>query len=621
MISNIRLLNPDFEYLFFDDAAVEKFMDQEFPQYRVVFDSFRFPIQRFDFFRYLAVYRYGGFYFDLDVLLASGLSELLESGCVFSFEGLTFSRFLRTSRNMDWEIGNYGFGAAPEHAFLEAIIENCVHAQRDPQWVAPMMRGLPLLSKSEFRILYTTGPGLVSRTLAENPELAKMVRVLFPEDVCDLQNWNRFGDLGVHLMDASWRLNKGRVRKWLALRWEGWQLRGLVKQSALLGKTRDHCYDLDGGATASRVVTTDPAQPLVSILIPAYNAQEWIADALRSAIAQTWDRKEIIVVDDGSTDSTHEIARRFEAQGVVVLRQENQGAAAARNKAFSLSRGDYVQWLDADDLLAPDKIAKQMELVRQGVGKRTLLSSEWAYFMYRTNRARFVPNALWCDLTPVEWLLRKMGQNIYMQTATWLVSRQLAEDAGPWDTRLLGDDDGEYFCRVLLASDGVRFVQDAKVYYRSFGYNSLSDVGMSRQKIDAHWLSMLLHINCLRSLEDSSRVNVACVQYLRAWMLCFYPERTGIVESAERMAIEFGGQLGSPSLSWKYSWIKGAFGWPVAKPAQRKLRKIRWSIEKRWDKLLFELEKGRLHLFKIRTDNRAPADAVPSPIAAKEHGS
>jgi inositol phosphorylceramide mannosyltransferase catalytic subunit len=245
MVSNIRLLHPDYEYLFFDDNAVEKFIDQEFPQHRAVFNGFRFPIQRYDFFRYLAVYRYGGFYFDMDVLLASSVSGLLESGCVFPFEKLTFSHFLRTHHNMDWEIGNYGFGAAPGHPFLGAVIENCVRAQKDPAWVKPMMRGLPPLSNVEFYILYTTGPGLVSRTLAENPETARTVRVLFPEDVCDLNNWNRFGDLGVHLMGASWRVNRGRLRMKLAGEWEHWEMRKLMKKSISLGKMRYHNYSAD----------------------------------------------------------------------------------------------------------------------------------------------------------------------------------------------------------------------------------------------------------------------------------------------------------------------------------------------------------------------------------------
>ena len=260
MVSNIRLLHPDYEYLFFDDDAVEKFVDQEFPQYRSVFDSFRFRIQRYDFFRYLAIYRHGGFYFDLDVLLASNLSSLLEFGCVFPFEGLTFSRFLRTQHNLDWEIGNYGFGASSRHPFLEAIIENCVRAQKDPAWVKPMMRGLPPLSKLEFYILYTSGPGLVSRTLAENSELAKTVMVLFPDDVCDLNNWNRFGDFGIHLMEASWRLIKGRARRRLAGEWELWKWRGLLKDSAALGKTRQHNYSGKSSTIASSEAAAADAQ-------------------------------------------------------------------------------------------------------------------------------------------------------------------------------------------------------------------------------------------------------------------------------------------------------------------------------------------------------------------------
>ena len=131
MMANIRLLNPDFEYLFFDEERVQAFIDHEFPQHRAVFDSFKFPIQRYDFFRYLAVYRYGGFYFDLDVMLASGLSDLLDAGCVFPFEGLTLSEYLRNRYKMDWEIGNYAFGAAAGHPFLAAIIENCVKAAKE----------------------------------------------------------------------------------------------------------------------------------------------------------------------------------------------------------------------------------------------------------------------------------------------------------------------------------------------------------------------------------------------------------------------------------------------------------------------------------------------------------
>lgn len=334
-------------------------------------------------------------------------------------------------------------------------------------------------------------------------------------------------------------------------------------------------------------------QPLVSILIPAFNAQEWIADTLRSALAQTWPRKEIIIVDDGSTDQTLAIARQFESDGVRVVTQENQGAAAARNRAFSLCQGDYVQWLDADDLLAPDKIARQMKAWDQCRSKRTLLSSAWGKFNYRYYKTVFVPTALWCDLSPTEWLLRKMEQNIFMQTATWLVSRELTEAAGPWNTELLGDDDGEYFCRVLLASHGVRFVPGAKVYYRASGPSSLSYVGRSDRKVEALWRSMRLHISYLRSLEDSARVRAACLKYLQRLLIYFYPERLDIVKQAEQLARDLEGQLEAPGLSWKYSWIKATFGWRLAKHARMFLPSVRSSLRRSWDKTLFRIENRR----------------------------
>jgi glycosyltransferase involved in cell wall biosynthesis len=331
-------------------------------------------------------------------------------------------------------------------------------------------------------------------------------------------------------------------------------------------------------------------KPLVSILIPAFNSQEWIADTLRSAIAQTWPQKEIIVVDDGSTDQTLAVARQFACDSVRVVTQGNQGAAAARNKAFSLSQGDYIQWLDADDLIAPDKITRQLKALYHSSNKLTLLSGAWGRFLYRYHRAKFVPTALWCDLSPAEWLIRKMGQNLHMQTATWLVSRELTEAAGPWDTRLLGDDDGEYFCRVLLASSGVRFVPEARVYYRASGAGSLSYIGRSNKKLDAQWVSMKAHIGYLRSLEESERVHAACVKFLQNWMVFFYPERLDIFEEAAEMARNLGGKLIVPPISWKYSWIRAMFGLRLAKRAQILLPRLKWSVIRFWDNVLSRIE-------------------------------
>jgi glycosyltransferase involved in cell wall biosynthesis len=334
-------------------------------------------------------------------------------------------------------------------------------------------------------------------------------------------------------------------------------------------------------------------KPLVSILIPAYNAEAWISDTLRSAIAQTWERKEIIVVDDGSKDQTLAIAKRFESEQLKVVTQKNQGASATRNNAFAMSKGDYVQWLDADDLMAPEKTASQMTAVERN-SKRTLISGAWARFMHRPYRADFRPNPLWQDLLPAEWLMRKMEHNTYMQTATWLVSRELAEAAGQWDTRLLGDDDGEFFCRVLLASEGTNFVKESKVYYREAGASSLSYIGNSNPKLEAQWISMKLHIGYLRSLADDARARAACVTYLQNWMVFFYPERLDLFEEAEDLAKSLGGELQIPRFSWKYSWIETMFGRTQAKRAQVMLPRMKWSVIRAWDKTLFRIENRKL---------------------------
>jgi GT2 family glycosyltransferase len=330
--------------------------------------------------------------------------------------------------------------------------------------------------------------------------------------------------------------------------------------------------------------------PLVSILIPAWNADRWIADTIRSALNQTWRRREIVIVDDGSSDQTLAIAQQFASKEVFVVTQANQGAAAARNRAFASCQGDYVQWLDADDLLAPDKISRQMEVVAETGDSRVLLSSAWGRFMHRPHRASFVATPLWCDLTPLEWLLRKLERNVWMQTATWLVSRPLTEAAGPWNTQLLGDDDGEYFCRVVRASTGVRFVPEAKVYYRIAGPGSLSDTGRSERKMEALFLSTQMHIECLRSMEDSERVRRAAVKYLQSSLPFFYPERPDIIDRAARLAAGLGGQLQSPHLSWKYVCLETAFGWRLARRAQLFARHTKVSLAQHWDKALYRLE-------------------------------
>src|SRR5205807_1103970 len=102
---------------------------------------------------------------------------------------------------------------------------------------------------------------------------------------------------------------------------------------------------------------------------------------------------------------------------------------------------------------------------------------------------------------------------------------------------------------------------------------------------------MRLHIGYLLSLEDSERSRAACVTYLQNWLTDFYPERLDIVAQAEQLAADLGGRLETPRLSWKYAWIRLLFGWDAAKKAQISLRRLKASVLRSWDKVLFRFDR------------------------------
>ena len=106
--------------------------------------------------------------------------------------------------------------------------------------------------------------------------------------------------------------------------------------------------------------------PKISVIIPVYNAEKYLSDAIESVIEQTYDDWEIVAVNDGSTDSSPVILKTYEKRyptKIRVIHQSNSGLSAARNVAIAASRGEYVAFLDADDLWLPEKIDEQIRVL------------------------------------------------------------------------------------------------------------------------------------------------------------------------------------------------------------------------------------------------------------------
>ena len=285
---------------------------------------------------------------------------------------------------------------------------------------------------------------------------------------------------------------------------------------------------------------------LVSILIPAFNAERWVADALESALAQRDARIEVIAVDDGSSDSTLAVMRRFESGRVKVIEQPNRGASAARNEALRHAQGDFIQWLDADDILSRDKVSKQLAAAS---GSRVLLSSAWGRFRACPARARFEATSLWAPLTPVEWNIRKFEDNAWMAVESWLVSRELTELAGPWDEALSMDDDGDYFSRVLAASTRVDFVPGARSFIRRRPSGSLSQRTYSDRALRSQFQSSSRQIERVLAMEASARTRAASLVYLQRWYPLFHSAHVALMESSQSLAERLGGRLVAPDHS------------------------------------------------------------------------
>lgn len=226
-----------------------------------------------------------------------------------------------------------------------------------------------------------------------------------------------------------------------------------------------------------------------------------------------------------------------------MVTQPNAGACRARNNTFKLAQGDYIQWLDADDLLDPDKISVQLRSTDEGRDSRTLLTCAWSTFYYRSCKARFIPDSLWADLGPTDWIVTKFRDNVWMNPTVWLVSRRLTELAGPWDGRLnlSGDDDGEYSCKVVAASENVKFISDPRCYYRVGNVGSLNwNMCKSDKSLESLLLSLSLSIQHLRSLDNSERTRIACLKHLETWFPLFYPEKQDLPARMQGLASDVG---------------------------------------------------------------------------------
>jgi glycosyltransferase involved in cell wall biosynthesis len=255
---------------------------------------------------------------------------------------------------------------------------------------------------------------------------------------------------------------------------------------------------------------------LVSVIIPAYNAASTIRSTLDSVCRQTWDDLEVILVDDGSTDGSADIAEAYGDEKLTVIRTHNGGACRARNLGIRAAKGDYYQFIDADDQLKANKIELQMNALTTSDDHRAVAYGPWWEFFAGLENLKSGFSEGRTFQNSMEWLFASLQEGFYLPPHCWLVPACVVQSAGAWDERLMQNQDGEYFSRILQSASSAIWVADAVAYYRSGQADSISS-RTGREYTES--LLLAANLICSRMLsyagEHSARRMIPSVLYLR----------------------------------------------------------------------------------------------------------
>jgi len=219
---------------------------------------------------------------------------------------------------------------------------------------------------------------------------------------------------------------------------------------------------------------------LVSVIIPCYNAERWIDEAIQSALNQTYSPVEVIVVDDGSSDGSWKKIQEFGSR-VIAETGPNRGGSAARNRGFVLSRGDYIQFLDADDYLLPKKIPRQVAFLE--ASGADVVYGDWRH-------EHFLPDGS-SQLEEIavsgaqEDVLGALLSGWWVAPAALLFRRHVLEKTGGWDESLAAAQDRDLFISIAMTDAKIAYQPGCYSIYRRYGHDTVS-TGSRMRWLDNH---------------------------------------------------------------------------------------------------------------------------------------
>lgn len=261
--------------------------------------------------------------------------------------------------------------------------------------------------------------------------------------------------------------------------------------------------------------------PLVSILIPLYNAEQYIEETITRALKQTYPNIELIIVDDHSTDNSLEIAQKHSSDKVHIYTNPNKGGNSARNYAFQMCNGEYIKFMDADDYCTDDMIEKQMERMLADGDKDTLIFSP-VKMLYPDGRLFLPPREIDKDYVPgIELLIdiwRGKGWNC---PHCHLLHRELFIKSSGWDENVIRNQDGEFFARVASNASKSLSVNNVYAIWRqtSNGVSKRNDLESHRSVL----ITFIRIISLILNYKDTKETRYICAYHIGEFLYMYYP--------------------------------------------------------------------------------------------------
>src|SRR5271165_3916793 len=305
--------------------------------------------------------------------------------------------------------------------------------------------------------------------------------------------------------------------------------------------------------------------PKVSILIPCYNAGPWIRECIESALAQTYAHKEIIVLDDGSSDNSLEIIRSF-GQRIRFEAGPNRGGNAARNRLLHLAEGEWLSYLDADDYLLPNKIEKQIASIRAKPGADVVHGPVLQLFGDGSleEAAAFVDHDVYANF--FRWS--------YFTTSVLLLKKSAVTAVGGWNEDQMVCQEHELILRIMTAGKEFTCLPLSLAVYRTQHQNSVS----RRSPVNTFCHRMALtdrleaYLKAKGELTEKRRVAMQQASFLAARAV--YPHDKVLARAFCAKALAGEGFVPPAGVNEKYLFLFKTFGFDVAEQTGRFWREV-----------------------------------------------